>query len=361
MKRFTETGKSKRRKRPTIQEVAELAQVSTATVSRVLNTPVLHDDKTRQRVEAAVEQLGYVPNHLGVSLRRLSTKVLLVVVPGFDLQNTFFADVIRWIQVEAESRGYAVFIADTAHTTQAERRVLDMLKHRLVDGAVFFTPRTKSEELLKISGDVPVVVACETLEPGRVAQVGIDNFRAAYDATRYLIASGHRRIAHVAGAPAMRLAVAREQGYRRALEEQGLTPVVVAGDFTVESGRLAARRLLDGQADVTAVFCANDASAFGVLAELHRAGIAVPEAMSVMGFDDIPMSRYVVPTLSTVAQPQEAIGRTAAGLLFAEMEGHGAADTRPSVVVPHQVVLRESTGPAPPLRDTLRGATADPG
>jgi len=124
MKRFTETGKSKRRKRPTIQEVAELAQVSTATVSRVLNTPVLHDDKTRQRVEAAVEQLGYVPNHLGVSLRRLSTKVLLVVVPGFDLQNTFFADVIRWIQVEAESRGYAVFIADTAHTTQAERRVL---------------------------------------------------------------------------------------------------------------------------------------------------------------------------------------------------------------------------------------------
>lgn len=329
----------------TIWDVARRARVSPATVSRVLN-PSGHPvrEETRRRVLRAVAQLGYTPNHLARSLLRRETEVVGLLVP--DVSNPYYASVLRGVEDVAHQHGLAVMLCNTDRDPNKQRRYLQTLLERRVDGVVVaggtFTPQDRR----LVGGRVPVVAVGR--HPARVPCVRVDNVDAARRACRHLLDLGHVRIACLAGPAASATARDRVQGYRLALGEAGLRPReewVVWSEFTAQGGRQAAREVL-GRGRVTALLASNDQMALGALRALAEAGLSVPAQVSVVGFDDTPVAASTVPALTAVAVPAYEMGRCAMELLLRVRAGEPVAD----VVLPTELRVRESTGPAEDLR-----------
>src|SRR5690606_4990845 len=215
-----------------MKDVARLAGVSTATVSRILNDPDAGRPETRRRVVAAVKKLGYEPNVSARNLRIRRTATIIVVLP--DINNPFFSFIVRGIEDVAHEQGFSVLLCNTDNDLERELQYTKIIGRRGADGAIFLTAR------------VPLVLACEYIE-GAVSQVSIDNVAAALDATRHLIQLGHKRIAYVNGPPDVVLSCDRLRGYTLALKQAGLPieeELIVPGTFYLESGVEAARRLL---------------------------------------------------------------------------------------------------------------------
>ena len=310
---------------PRMKEVADLAGVSTATVSRAMSQPERVSADVRRRIEAAVNSLGYTINTAARSLRRNDTGVVLVIVP--DIGNTFFSILLKGIEQRARELGFAVLIVDANDDVTQQRTAASQLQMQRADGALVLNGR-------KVGGGadvafdgvkhasnrdfVPVVAISERVSGGTVPLVGIDNVAAARSAVRYLVEQGHRAIAHVTGPAGNPLTDDRTTGYRLALEEAGIAfdpTYLVQGDFTVGTGRLACGALLDHPRPPTAIFASNDTTAIGVVAECRARGVAVPEALSVVGFDDIDMAAVFNPRITTVRQPRYEMGRTAMSML----------------------------------------------
>lgn len=323
---------------PNITEVARLAGVSVATVSRVLNENKRVREDTRKKVLEAVKKLGYIPNQLAANLRRLRTGLVLVVVP--DIGNPFFSEIISAIERTVREHDYSVFVADTQNSVEKEERIMTYLRQREIDGAIFLTARTEASTFVDVSYTMPIVLACETLPGLPLPQVAIDNLRAAFDATEYLIRLGHRNIVHVKGFEGMKLTHDRAMGYTMAMESAGLRSGVVQGDFTGSSGRTAARIILEKFPETTAVFAGNDEMAMGLMAEFSRSGKNVPRDISVLGFDNISLGELYTPSLSTVHQPRRDIGELSGQLLVKQLAGSTSLGVR---VLPYSIVEREST------------------
>lgn len=332
---------------PTIHDVAARAEVSTATVSRVLSNPEKVSEATRRRVLKAVDQLGYSPNAAAKSLRTLTTRKLLVTVP--DIANPFFSLIIQGIEEAALREGYSVMLGDTHHDPQREERYGEMLLRREVDGLIFLGHSMSKSVggMMKKNQLAPIVNGCEYSPSLGVPSAHVDNEAAAYEAMNHLYGLGHRQIGVLTGPLASPLSRDRLRGVQVCAKENGAAKqvMVVNGDFSIESGIAGAARLFAQQTPPTAVFCFNDEMAIGVLDYASRVGRSVPESLSVIGFDDIRFSRYMRPALTTISQPMLDIGRETVRLLLGVLQG--TVTTLVSITLPHKLEIRSSTG-APP-------------
>jgi len=333
---------------PTIYEVAKRAGVSTATVSRVLSRPDVVTPATRRRVMKAVERLGYTPNASAKHLRTLRTGKLLVTVP--DIANPFFSLILQGIEDAAQREGYAVLLGDTQHDEKREEQYAAMLKRKEADGLIFLGHRLPKEAAALIDAMepncAPVVNGCEFSPRLGIPSVHIDNAKAAAEAMDHLYALGHRRIGIVTGPLVSPLSRDRLQGAtacaRKKRAERDF--VVMNGDFSIESGAVAAARLLGRAEPPTAIFCFNDEMAIGAYQTARRLGLRIPNDLSVVGFDDIRYARYMDPPLTTVAQPMREIGEGTVRLLM-RILGDPTVAPEP-VTLPHILTIRSSTAPA---------------
>ncbi|MES0857486.1 LacI family DNA-binding transcriptional regulator [Geobacillus sp. G4] len=326
-----------------IKDVAKRANVSTATVSRVLRNAGNVTEETRQRVLEAIEALNYQPNVLGRYLRRMETETVLVVVP--DITNPFFSKVLRGIEAVALKHGYQVLLGDTQNDVRLEEQYLNLLPQRQVDGMIFLTARIGKELVEEMARQFPIVLACEYLEGADIPTVSIDNISSARKATEHLIRLGHCRIAHLSGPMNIILSRDRLRGYQQALAQHELeadAALVQEGDFTYESGYNLTLKLLALEKPPTAIFAANDEMAIGAIKAVRHRGGRVPDDVAVVGFDDIQMASIFEPSLTTIAQPMFEIGQKAMELLLALIEGTSAR--RRQLVLPDRLVIRDSCG-----------------
>src|SRR3954468_14877428 len=310
-----------------IYEVARRAGVSTATVSRVLSQPDVVSPDTRRKVLQAVELLDYAPNSAAKNLRTLRTGKLLVTVP--DISNPFFALILQGIEDAAQRDGYAVLLGDTQHDEAREDRYALMLKRKEADGLIVLGHRLPPEAAALVRATAPrcapVVNGCEFTPKLGIPSVHIDNAKAAAEAMDHLYRLGHRRIGIITGPLVSPLSRDRLDGaITRAKKARGERHVIVMnGDFSVESGAVAAERLLGREEPPTAIFCFNDEMAMGAVETAKRRGLRVPLDVSIVGFDDIRFARCVDPPLTTVAQPMRAIGEGTVRLLLEILNGDG--------------------------------------
>lgn len=333
----------------TIREVARQAQVSTATVSRVLNGSGPVAEATRQRVRQAVIDLAYEPNAVARSLVSSSTHTIGILLP--DISNPFFPELVKGVQLLADDRRYTLLLLNTEASAIREASALSTLRGKRVDGVVMVGLTTRPEQIKEVLGtEIPVVVLDRAMRPGSFTVVRLDHARGAAMAMTHLVDLGHRRIAHIAGPRGLELSRQRSAAYRSALRRVGQPAdprLLLRGDFSELGGSVAVEQLLDAGVDFTAVFAANDLSAIGAIRALRTHGLRVPDDVSVIGFDDIQLAGYVTPALTTIRQPTYAMGRRAAELLIDAVQGTGSLTPR-TVLFEPELVVREST--APPAR-----------
>ncbi len=332
---------------PTIEDVARHAGVSTATVSRVLNQTDAVRAEPRAKVEAAVAALGYVP-HAGartMKLRRSGT--IGAVFPTVD--NAIFAKAIDALQRRLTDVGHQLLIATNDYDQRTEERQALTLLARGVDGLLLCGCGQRPELIERLrQRAVPVVHVMTWPAPSDRICVGFDNARAMKQAVKYLIDMGHRRIAMLAGITHNNdRAAARVRGFREALAAARISlpaSSLVERRYGLDQARDGTRELMAADKPPTAIVCGNDVLAFGALLEAHRLGVAVPQQLSIIGFDDLEMARHLQPALTTVQVPAEAMWRTAADRLIAALKGEPLPR---GVEVEVGLIVRDSTGPAP--------------
>lgn len=339
----------------TIHDVARRARVSASTVSHVVNGTRFVSGATRARVEDAIGALGYQPNALARSLRRGRSHTLGLILP--DSANPFFAEMGRELETSAFEAGFSVVLCNSENDREKERLYVDVLIRNQVDGILLVATGGQGDSLAAlVEHGLPLVTLDrEATRPG-LDSVVADHFSGGLLATRHLLTLGHRRIACIAGPAGLSSSTQRLAGYRKALQEAGVRPaedLVRHGDFHPESGWAAARRLLRGARPPTAVFACNDMMAVGVLRAANELGRSVPRELAVVGYDDIELSRYTIPPLSTVAQPKREMAREALRLMTRRIDARPLPPRKRPM--PVSLVVRGTCGGAPPPRPDQEG------
>jgi LacI family transcriptional regulator len=365
-------------KKLTIRDIARLAGVSTATVSRVLNQKPDVDAQTRERVLRIVNEHDYVPSVTASSLAGGRSRLLGALVPT--LTWPLMPSVMQGIAEVIEQTAYELVLYSISHRTDRSALIDRILATRQIDGLIAVYPdgislvetaddadRGASRHLAELyQQGFPVVILDDQSAPGNTPWVRPDSRVGAYEAVRHLVRLGHRRIAHIHGPPQYQCAHDRYAGYRQALEHAQLDvdPALVAhGDFTTPGGQAAAAQLLGLPDRPTAIFAANDQMAYGVLTVAKERGLHLPGDLAVIGFDDTMLSAHTNPALTTVKQPFEEMGKSAAELLLALVDApralesawhdrmahlararSGAGADPMHVLLPTELVIRESTG-----------------
>lgn len=339
------------KKTPTIQDVALVAKVSTATVSRALSHPERVSETTRARISAAVRTTGYTPNQSARSLRQRTARTILVALP--DMSNPFFSSILDAVERAASVRGYGVLVANRFSGDDSGRRMRDYFLSNRVDGLLLFDGAVDLRHLHMLANDqspMPLIVACEEIPHAPFHTVKTDNSFAAEQATRHLIDLGHRKIGHIRGPESNVLTGERAGGFNRALAKAGLTlrsEWIFPGGFDMESGWAAAQLFMTLAERPTAVFAANDESAIGFLSGLRQHGLECPQDISVVGFDDLAIASHIWPRLTTMRQPREALGRIAAGALIDLIEGAPRNRMPMYMVLSSELIVRGTTAPLP--------------
>jgi LacI family transcriptional regulator len=329
-----------------IKQVAREAGVSIGTVSNVLNRPELVAATTRQRVLDAISRLGYVRNDSARQLRAGRSRTIAIVV--LDITNPFFTDVVRGAETTAEERGAVVVVCNSGEDPARERRHLEVLEEQRVQGVLITPvedgPDTRLEQL--ISRGTPVVLVDRESGHHDRCSVAVDDVLGGRLAGAHLLAQGHTRLAYVGGPLSIRQVADRQAGMAAALGGDAALTAVPTPNLTVASGRQAAAQLadLDAAGRPTAVFCANDLLALGVLQEMTRRGVHVPRDVAIVGYDDIEYAAAAAVPLSSVRQPREQLGRTAVELLLEEAPDGGPHQHRHVVFKP-ELIVRASSQP----------------
>ena len=329
----------------TLLDVARLAGVSTATVSRSLEKPKSVAEATRARVMEAVAACGYTPNIMARNLRKMETRLVTILMP--DVTNPFFNQIVRGIEQVARQHGYSVLIADSENDPGQETAYGGLLAAKRTDGMILLNGHMPAGLLpagQDHSGNAPIVVACEYLPNLNLPTVQIDNIEAATRATQHLLELGHRRIGFITGPMWNVLSRDRLYGYRTALLNAGLPfdeSLVATGNFSIESGIVATEQLLLLSPRPTGIFASSDEMAIGGIRAARDAGLKLPRDLSIVGFDDIRFAAFVDPPLTTIRQPGLEIGRHAMGLLARIMAGETVEERR--FMLPTELVIREST------------------
>lgn len=298
---------------PTIKEVSELAQVSQATVSRVMNGSDRVTESTKRRVMEAMKSLGYRPNSAAQSLASNRSNAIGMVVSQLD--GPFYGPMMAGVEDTLRQARKHLIVAAGHGEAAAENEAIEFLINRQVDGLILLVERLDADYLLPLNERVPTFLINHHIDGLRNQSVWIDNLNGGYRATRYLIEQGHSRIACITGQTWKQDAIDRLEGYKNAMNEAGL-PIddrwIVNSYFEVPGGIEAFDTLQDRKVDCTAVFATNDELAFGVMEAASEAGIHVPDDLSVIGFDDVLTATYVKPKLSTMHFPMFDMASSAA-------------------------------------------------
>lgn len=331
----------------TLDDVALAAGVSSATVSRVINNVPRVAGHTRQRVLDAIEQLHYTPNFAGRMLATQRTHTLGLIIT--DITNPFYPAVVRGVEAAALSRGFSVLLYDTAENQQQEAQALQLLRERQVDGLVICSSRLGTSRLAQLAqGRTAIVFVNSQPAPSTVGSVETDHEAGMRSAVEHLVQLGHRRIAYLGGPPASQVQQRRLKAFRATAEELGVRTWEGSQEPTVEGGESGALALLatpDRGTLVTALITYNDLMASGALLAARAHGLRVPEQLSLVGHDDIPMAALLTPALTTVSQPMQELGSRAVAMLAAHLQSSVTAS--PTVLSLHpQLIVRASTGPA---------------
>ncbi len=325
----------------TINDVARLAKVSTATVSRVLHDTDNVKQATRDRVIKAIETLNYQPNILARQFRRSETRSIVVVFP--DITSPFYSKVLLGIEAVAHRYNYQVLLGNTRNNPEREYQYLDLLREKQVDGMILLTSRIDQADVAEIASQFPIVLAGDYFEGLQVPMVAIDNISGARKITEHLIKQGHERIAFFQGPMYRNFSKDRWNGFRQALASYDLQiyeNYILEGNYTVDSGYALTLRILDLNPRPTAIFASNDQMAVGAIKAAQDMGLRVPEDLAIVGFDDIDMASICEPELTTIAQPKHVIGEQAMELLYQQMMNIPLS--KPHIILDGKLIIRES-------------------
>ncbi len=327
----------------TIKDVAKAANVSVATVSRVLNKKSNVSDEAIEAVNAAVEKLGYSPNFLGRDLRKSETRRILAIVAS--TEQSFYSEVLRGMEETASAKGYDVLIATTRDDPKHEMHLLGMLFSRSVDGAVLLGPKLDAETISNLAENHNIAMCLERLDNCKVLTVTIDNVKAGRDAVTYLINKGRKRIGLITTAQRSQSSIDREEGYKQALVENNIPydeSLVYYGDYEAESGTKGCEYLMGLENPPDAIFSISDMIAIGAMNYALSHNVKIGKDVLFFGFDDIQYSKIFVPHLSTVQQPCFMQGKLVVEKLIENMKVE--IPDKSLYMLPHSLVLRETTG-----------------
>ena len=327
--------------RPPIRDVARQAGVSHQTVSRVINASADVLPETRALVETAIGELGYRPSAIARSMARGQTHTLACISPN--LTDYTFASVIEGAETEARQHGYFILSSSAADPESFRELVDELVGHRRVDGLIVINPYSDSR-FEHLPQNFPVVFVGARAHGESISSVCLDDKKVAYDATRHLLSLGHTGIAMVTGPMEEDCSQDRTEGYRRALQEAGIAfdeSMVIEGDWSATSGRDALLSFVEQGRVPTAVFAQNDRMAMGILRAARDVNLKVPSQLAVIGVDDMPLSSYFDPPLTTMQQDMPRIGREATHILLDSIEKKNIALRE--VKLSAQLVVRHST------------------
>ncbi|NQZ80419.1 MAG: LacI family DNA-binding transcriptional regulator [Colwellia sp.] len=329
----------------TIKKVCQLAGVSTATVSRTLKNPDMVNEKTRERIFKAIAEAGYRPNVLASSIKTGRSNSLVVLVPN--LSNPFFLKIIQGIEQAAQENGYSVLLGDTQGEAKRENEYASMVLSNRADGLIHLDhsfPFSKNDETL--AENVPMVSVCERIVSNKkYPVVELDNYSACRALANHLTSYGHKRFGVIAGQKESQIYRDRLSGIKSVLQEEGITledSLVVGGEYSMEAGEIGARELLSNINRPTAIFCFNDDIAIGAIHEIKKHGLRVPDDISVVGFDNIKVSAYIDPPLTTIDQPAYDMGRKAVEVVLQQIKKKPLQRDRE--IVQFSLLERESSG-----------------
>jgi len=306
----------------TIQDIADRAQVSISTVSRVLNQTAPVAQETREKVLGIIDELGYKPNLFASRLAGGQSRTIGVLTQL--IGSPFYDVILRGIFRGIDGSGYSPLFADGGWDAQKDLVALNMFMQHQVDGLIVLNGHAPDDVLIDIAREVPMIMIGRDIPELKDQCLPFDDFEAGRLATRHLIEAGHHRIAHITGLLNHEDAIERRDGYQAALAEAGieLSPeLIIEGDFTEPSGMMAVEMLLMRGYIFSAIFAANDQMAYGARLALYRRGLRVPEDVSLVGFDDQVPSAYMIPPLTSVRRPPLEIGETAGKALVQIMQG----------------------------------------
>lgn len=330
----------------TMGELAHKLNLSTATVSRALRKPEMVAPETRMRVLEAVRTYGYKTNRIAQSLRTRKSLSIGIIVS--DIMNPFYSSIVRAVEGIAAPRGYSVVICNADEDPKKEEDALQLLAEKQVAGIIHASTGANLATLHGLREEGMVLVDVDRVSGlTDVDTVLVDNVNGARMAIEHLLSLGHHRIATIAGPEHLSTGRDRRIGYEQALQDAGVPidpQLTQIGDFRKTSGYEAARRLLANGNMATALFVANNEMLAGALTAIHEAGLRIPQELSIVSFDDVRWAEYLVPPLTVVAQPTEALGQAAAELLFRCLEGNKQPGSR--IFTPH-LIVRGSTAPPP--------------
>jgi LacI family transcriptional regulator len=329
----------------TIYDVAKESGVSYSTVSRVLNGFEFVKDGTRQKVLEAAEKLGYVANLQARSLAGGRSNVVGVLVPVID--NSYITEIVAGIDDELAQANFNLMLHTTHRHTGKEAQYANTIASGMSDGLLLVVPLAIDAYLKSLRDRQFPYVLIDQHDPlEKSAEIVTTNRKGAYEAVSYLIELGHERIAFITGLMKLYSTYERLAGYRDALSDHNLPVIddyVVEGDFWEKEAYIATNRLLSLDPMPTAIFASNDLTALGAMVSIREHGLLIPEDISIIGFDDIPQAGYIHPTLTTVRQPLEQMGRVAVNLLFETLDN---PDRPPrQVMLDTELIIRGSCQP----------------
>jgi len=336
-----------KKKQPTIKDVAKLAGVAPITVSRVIRDSGYISNNTRQRVEAAIEQLNYIPNTLSQSLRFQRTDTIALIVS--DITNPFWTTVTRGVEDACSEHGLNVILCNTDEKQDKLENYVNMLLQKQTDGFLLVPTSPNSQAVHTImKKHIPLVVIDRILSDVEVDMVRSDSEKGAFQLTKYLLDLGHRHIGMLSGPQAISTSEQRIAGYKRALKTCGV-PVnedyITFGGYTKEGGYKMAKYMMGNiQPRPTALFAANNFISVGILKALYEMGISVPAEVSVVGFDDLPFDTIPEPFLTVITQMPYQLGWDAVNLLMEQIEGGNKTGSR-EIVLPVELIIRQSCAP----------------
>lgn len=327
----------------TIKDVAKHAQVSTATVSHVINGTRFVTDETKNKVLLSMEALNYKPNAVARSLRKKESMIIGLVIP--DNTNPYFAEMAWSIELASRNQGYSIILCNSDGDIQKETFYINLLIEKQVDGVILVSAGESTENFRILQeSEIPTVMVDRNSPNVNTDSVQIDNAVCGEIATSHLITLGHKRIACITGPREVTPSYDRLIGYQKALKKNNI-PIdeyyIIKGDFKPHGGYLAAKKLLQLENPPTAIFACNDLMAYGVIHAFTEAEYSIPQDLSLVGFDDIYLSTYVNPPLTTIRQPRIEMGREAVNSLIKRMKNN--VHFSRSILLSAELIVRSST------------------
>ncbi len=327
----------------TIRDVSKIAGVSVATVSRTLSMPDKVSQKTREKVQNAIDKTNYRPNILARNFRTRKASTIVVLVP--DIANPFFSRVIRGIEQTAQKLGYAVLLGDTQGLREREYTYANMVKTSQADGIIQLdchVPFGADEE----EDIFPIVNVCDCIRNTAMPTIQLDNVAAAMEMTEHIISLKHKNIGIIHGPKESTITMDRIKGFEIALKNADIDidrSLVVEGDYSIKSGSQAAYNLLKNPSPPSAMLCFNDEMAIGAIHQVKSMGFSVPHDISVSGFDDINFAEFCDPPLTTISQPAEDFGSKAMLMLYDVINEIEVKNK--NMFLPFKLKIRNSTAP----------------